>query len=366
VRVGVVGGGQLGRMLGFAGVRLGHTFTFLDPSELAGAKAAGDLIVASYDDEDALAELAARSDVITFEFENVSSSALQAIDVDVLPPVNALEATQDRASEKELFARCGIDAASYALASTPDELRKAIEQVGIPCVVKTRREGYDGKGQAVVRSETDVTTAIARMGGSSAIVESFVEFERELSIVSVRSNDGEVKAYPLVENVHHEGILRLSRAPAPDAEGLQAAAEGIVRRLLDELGYVGVLTLEMFQRGGDLLANEIAPRVHNSGHWTIEGAETSQFENHIRAVTGADLGPTSAVGFSAMVNLIGAIPDPSEVLGIPGAHLHLYDKEPRPGRKVGHITITADDPDEVDRGLEAARGLAGTHLGPAS
>ena len=364
MRIGVVGGGQLGRMLGLAGIPLGHTFTFLDPNESAGARAVGDLIVSEYDDSGALRELASRSDVLTFEFENASAQALTSVTdrVDVYPSIAALAQTQDRATEKELFARCGIATAAHSLASSPQEISRAVGEIGLPCVVKTRREGYDGKGQAVIRSSDDIDPAVAEVGDRPTIVERLIPFERELSIVAVRSRDGEVRCYPLIENVHHEGILRLSRAPAEVHGDLQSRAEQAVGRLLAELDHVGVLTLEMFEHDGELVANEIAPRVHNSGHWTIEGAETSQFENHVRAVTGSPLGATNPTGFSAMVNLIGAVPDPNQILGVPGTHLHLYDKDPRPGRKVGHITIRAEEPAEVDRTLRAIRGLPGTYL----
>jgi 5-(carboxyamino)imidazole ribonucleotide synthase len=351
-------------MLGVAGIPLGHAFTFLEPNESAGARAVGDHIVAAYDDLQALRELASVSDVITFEFENASAEALTSVagDVDVHPSIEALAQTQDRAKEKELFERCGISAAAYRLASGATEISRAVEEIGSPCIVKTRREGYDGKGQWVVRSSADVDAAVTQVGDGPSIVERLIPFQRELSIVAVRSRDGDVRSYPLIENVHHDGILRLSRAPAVVPDDLQSRAEEAVARLLADLGHVGVLTLEMFEHDGELLANEIAPRVHNSGHWTIEGAETSQFENHIRAVTGAPLGETTPVGYSAMVNLIGAVPGTEAVLGVAGAHLHLYDKEPRPGRKLGHITIRKEERADVDRTLRAIHGLPGTYL----
>lgn len=347
-----------------AGIPLGHTFTFLDPNESAGARAVGDHIVAGYDDRDALGELASVSDVITFEFENASADALTSVagKVDVVPSIDALAQTQDRASEKELFERCGISAAAYTLASSATQISRAVDEIGCPCVVKTRREGYDGKGQAVVRSSADIDAAVATVGDRPSIVERLIPFQRELSIVAVRSRVGDVRCYPLIENVHHQGILRLSRAPASAPDDLQSRAEEVVARLLADLGHVGVLTLEMFEHDGELIANEIAPRVHNSGHWTIEGADTSQFENHIRAVTGAALGATTPIGYSAMVNLIGAVPDPDAILGVAGAHLHLYDKTPNPGRKVGHVTVRAEEPADVDRTLRSLRGLPGTYL----
>lgn len=366
MRVGVVGGGQLGRMLGLAGVPLGCTFTFLDPSDNAGARAVGHLLIGSYDDEKRLAELASMSDVVTYEFENVPADAARRVEssVPVFPPPRALELIQDRATEKGLFERCGVEVAAYRLASGRDGLASAVEEIGLPAVVKTRREGYDGKGQFVVRAASDLDQMDAGMSTQELLVEQMVELRRELSVIAVRGRDGGLVIYPLVENLHHEGILRVSRAPAPDASSLQATAEQATRSLMDELDYVGVLTVELFEtRDGRLLGNEMAPRVHNSGHWTIEGAETSQFENHIRAVTGRPLGSTSPRGYSAMVNLIGDIPDPAAVLAIEGAHLHLYDKEPRPGRKVGHITIRRDSAEDVEEALTRLAGMPGTYLG---
>ena len=365
MRVGVVGGGQLGRMLGLAGLPLGCTFTFLDPSEVAGARAVGDLLVGAYDDDARLDELAARSDVVTYEFENVPAEAARRVEetVPVFPPPRALELTQDRASEKQLFEKCGIDVAPYALASSHSELTQALAEVGYPAVVKTRREGYDGKGQFVIRSVEELQARAADLDARALLVEQLVDLRRELSIVAVRDRAGDVVTYPLVENLHHEGILRLTRAPAEGVAALEEPAERAVRALLDELGHVGVLTVELFEtRDGRLLGNEMAPRVHNSGHWTIEGAETSQFENHIRAITGLPLGLTTARGSSAMVNLIGAVPDVADVLAVGGAHLHLYDKEPRPGRKVGHITVRRDSPAAVEDALATLAGLPGTYL----
>jgi 5-(carboxyamino)imidazole ribonucleotide synthase len=237
-------------------------------------------------------------------------------------------------------------------------------------VLKTRRYGYDGKGQVILRRPDDVTHAWEKLGGVPLILEGFVPFEREVSLLAVRGRAGEVAFYPLVENHHEEGMLRLSLAPAPGlTPELQAEAEGHGRRVLGALDYVGVLAIEFFQvharrgRGGRdggpgrLLANEMAPRVHNSGHWTIEGAETSQFENHLRAVLGLPLGGTAAAGHSAMVNLIGTVPDPAPLLAVPGLHLHLYGKAPRPGRKLGHLTLRAADPDVRGQRLATVQAL---------
>ena len=320
--VGVIGGGQLGRMLGLAGIPLGLSFRFLDPAPDAPAGAVGELLVGAYDDADLLARLADGADVVTYEFENVPVEAARR--VGAVPGPAALEAAQDRLAEKRLFRRLGIPTARI-----DDEVE------AFPALLKTRRLGYDGKGQRLVDEHP----------GSDAdhVLEELVAFDRELSLIAVRAPDGETRFYPLVENVHEDGILRSSRAPAVDAP--QALAEDYAGRVLEELDYVGVLALELFEADGDLLANELAPRVHNTGHWTIEGAVTSQFENHLRAVLGLPLGPTDLRGEAAMVNLIGTPPPPEAVLAIPGAHLHLYGKESRPGRKLGHVTLLDPTPE---------------------
>jgi len=354
VLVAVLGGGQLGRMLGLAGIPLGLRSRFLDPSPDAPARAVGELVVGAFDDPDALEEVARGADVVTYEFENVPAASARALAgrAPVLPPPEALEAAQDRLAEKRLFERCGIPVAPYVPVDREEDLPGAIEALGLPAVLKARRLGYDGKGQAVVRSAQDAGPAWAAVGAAPSILEALVPFERELSVLAVRGRDGEVRVYPVVENVHRGGILRVSRAPAPDLpEGLGEAASAYVRRALEALGYVGVLAIELFQAGGELLANEMAPRVHNSGHWTIEGAATSQFENHLRAILGLPLGAAEARGQAAMVNLIGRLPDPSRLLAVPGAHLHVYGKSPRPGRKLGHVTVLAPDRETLEERL---------------
>jgi 5-(carboxyamino)imidazole ribonucleotide synthase len=345
-RVAVLGGGQLGRMLGLAGLPLGLEFVFLDPSPDACAAAVGDLVVGGLDDEAAAAKVAAGADVVTYEWEGVpAGTAYEAgRTVPIRPAPVALEVSQDRVVEKTIFNGNGIATAAFRAVHDRASLDEAIAAIGLPAVLKTRRGGYDGKGQAVLRAPADADAAFAELGGVPLILEGFVLFQRELSIVAVRGLDGEVACWPVVENTHELGILRLSRAPAPAADAaLQARAEECVRPLLDGLEYVGVACVELFEVDGELLANEMAPRVHNSGHWTIEGAHTSQFENHLRAVLGWPLGSTAARGVSAMVNCIGALPDRDAVLAVPGAHLHDYGKAPRRGRKVGHVTICADD-----------------------
>jgi 5-(carboxyamino)imidazole ribonucleotide synthase len=325
--VGVIGGGQLGRMLALAGIPLGLSFRFLDPAADAPAGEVGELLVGAYDDAELLDRLADRAAAVTYEFENVPVEAARRIGA--IPAAAALEASQDRLVEKQLFRRLGIPTVRI-----DDEVK------AFPALLKTRTLGYDGKGQRLV--ETWPGTVPGH------VLEERVAFDRELSLLAVRGLDGDTRFYPLVENVHEGGILRTSRAPAADAP--QTEAEEYGARLLDELAYVGVLALELFQVGDELLANEFAPRVHNTGHWTIEGARTSQFENHLRAILGLPLGSTESKP-SLLVNLIGSVPRSEDVLAIPGAHLHLYGKEPRPGRKLGHVTLVEPTP-RRERALE--------------
>jgi 5-(carboxyamino)imidazole ribonucleotide synthase len=292
---------------------------------------------------------------VTYEFERVPAASARRVAqrVPVHPNPDVLEVSQDRLTEKKLFNRHGLATPEFRAASGRVELGAAVESLGLPVVVKTRREGYDGKGQVVVRRRDEIERAHQELGGKDLLVEALVDFDRELSLLAVRSLEGDIAFYPAVENHHREGILRVSKAPAPDlTPALQTGAEAHGRALMEELDYVGVIAIELLQLGDALLGNEMAPRVHNSGHWTIEGARTSQFENHIRAITRRPLGSTQAVGHSAMVNLIGELPNLDEVLGLEGAHLHLYDKRPRPGRKLGHVTLVADDSSELDNRLE--------------
>lgn len=353
--IGILGGGQLARMLALAGHPMGHSFVVLTPDEGAPAAAVAETIVAAYDDASALERLAERCDVVTYEFENVPLAAVAILRsrVPVHPPERALEVASDRVNEKELFRRLDIPTARFLAVDDASGMEDAVRFAGLPAVLKTRRLGYDGKGQRVLRTSRDVEGSFTGLGAVPQILEGFIDFRRELSILAVRASGGATAFYPLVENRHEGGILRFTRAPAQNlAPWHQERAEGYARALLEELDYVGVLALELFDDGTDLLANEIAPRVHNSGHWTIEGAETSQFENHLRAITGAPLGSCRARGESAMINLIGDTPDPLAIQAVPGAHLHLYDKSPRPGRKLGHVTITAADPAALDARIE--------------
>jgi 5-(carboxyamino)imidazole ribonucleotide synthase len=350
VRVGIVGGGQLGRMLAIAGYPLDIRCTTLDPARDSPASQVAPSIIGPYDDREALARLADRANVVTYEFENVPVDAARFLMelAPVFPPAEALEIAQDRVREKELFDDVRLPTATHEALATPGELRSAVERVGTPAVLKTRRLGYDGKGQAVIHDPVLAEDAWRAIGEVPSILERVVEFDRELSILGVRGRDGSFAFYPLVENHHRDGILRLSVAPAPAlTPELQAKAESHARAVMDRLEYVGVMAIELFHVGDSLLGNEMAPRVHNSGHWTIEGAETSQFENHLRAVTGLPLGSTATRGSSVMVNLIGTVPETAAVAAVAGAHLHLYGKEPRPGRKLGHVTIVGREPGSV-------------------
>ena len=339
--VACIGGGQLGRMLGLAGVPLGFSFRFLDPAADACAAAVGELVVADYGDDDALDRLASGADVVTYEFENVPVEA--AARVGALPGVAALERGQDRLREKELFRSLGIPTARFG----------TLDDTGLPALVKLRRLGYDGKGQRRVERPEALQ--------DDELAEEIVRFDRELSIVGVRGGDGETRFWPVGENVHRDGILRVTRAPAADVP--QREAEAIATALMDALAYVGVLAVELFEVDGRLLANEFAPRVHNTAHWTIDGAETSQFENHLRAILGLPLGETAARAPSVMVNLIGCVAEPADMLALRGAHVHLYGKGPRSGRKVGHVTLVDPDDDSVARAVALADAAASAALG---
>lgn len=346
LHVGVLGGGQLGRMLALAGYPLGLRFRCLDPADDAPAGHLAEHVAGGYDDPATLDRFAAGLDVVTYEFENVpvAAAAHLAQRVPVYPPPAALSTAQDRLEEKRCFQWLEIPTPAFSPVENRRDLIAAMRVIKLPGVLKTRRLGYDGKGQVLLRTPADVETAWQALAGQPLLYEAFVPFNRELSILAVRGRDGATACYPLVENHHRDGILRLSLAPAPACPpSLQALAEEYARRVLDRLDYVGVLAIELFQVGDRLLANEMAPRVHNSGHWTIEGAVTSQFENHLRAVCGLPLGDTAPRGYAAMVNLIGALPDRATVLAIPGAHFHDYGKAPRAGRKLGHITLVEND-----------------------
>jgi 5-(carboxyamino)imidazole ribonucleotide synthase len=341
MRIGIIGAGQLGQMLGYAARDLDVECRFVDPSNTPPAADCGEVIQRPFDDAEALAELAATCDVVTYEFENVPVEALHKIEgkVPVYPPAAALRHAQDRLDEKRLFDQLDIPLPGYRTIDSCEDIVTAVDQLGLPLVIKTRRLGYDGKGQFIIRDRNDIDDAWKALGANSLIAEQWVNFDYEVSAIGARNVDGDVVIYPLSRNVHKDGILRTSRSPI-DAPVLTERAETYVRRLLGHLDYVGVLALELFVCDNDLMANEFAPRVHNSGHWTIEGAATSQFENHLRAVMNKPLGSTASVGHAGMINLIGDIPD--SVRSLEHGVLHDYGKAPRPGRKLGHITVTAE------------------------
>jgi 5-(carboxyamino)imidazole ribonucleotide synthase len=357
VKIGVLGGGQLGRMLALAGYPLGLCFRFLDPAPDAPAGHVGELVVGAYDDPAAVRAFLQGIDLVTYEFENVPAATVEWLtgSVPAYPPPRALEVAQDRLYEKQLFEACGIPVPPYAAVGNEEELEQALVTVGVPALLKTRRLGYDGKGQAPVTDRATAVTAWRQLGGVPCLLERRVAFDCEVSVLAARSRDRSTVVYPLVENEHRDGILFCSRAPARTASAdLERTASGYARQLLDELGYTGILAVEFFVVGDTLLANEMAPRVHNSGHWTIEGAETSQFEQHLRAILGWPLGDTSLRAYAGMVNLLGAVPPLDALLAIPGAHVHVYGKAPRPRRKLGHVTVLASGATEREGRLAKA------------
>ncbi len=348
MNLGVVGGGQLGRMLALSAVPLGIRTTFLDPSDSACAKDVGTLICAAYDDPSAISQLAESSDVVTFEFENVPPDTVAALAQrkPAFPPAEALRTARDRWFEKSLFQRLNIETPPFARVDDQESLEAAIDDIGLPCVAKTRTLGYDGKGQKVLRSPADVSGTFAALRAVPAIVEGFIEFDYEVSCIGVRARDGRSAFYPLVKNEHRHGILYRSE-PLLDS-ALRARAEAALGAVMDALHYVGTMAFEFFVHGGRLIANEIAPRVHNSGHWTIEGAFCSQFENHVRAVFDMPLGSTEVNGPVAMFNVLGRRPNVAELLAIPGANWHDYTKSERTGRKIAHVTVTAANQAELN------------------
>ncbi|MGI8561463.1 MAG: 5-(carboxyamino)imidazole ribonucleotide synthase [Luteimonas sp.] len=346
--VGILGGGQLARMLALSGAPLGLRFLVMDTVADACAGQFAPLLVGDYRDREALASFASQVAVATFDFENVPAESAQWLSerIPVFPNPGALAIAQDRLVEKTLFRELGIPVPPFADVDTRAALEAAIADIGAPCILKTRRLGYDGKGQFRLRTPADAQDAWSALGAQAGtvglILEGFVDFEHELSVVAVRGRDGEFRTWPLTENWHVDGVLSASLAPAPVDEHIAPTAFAHARTLAKRLDYVGVFALELFCRDGELLANELAPRVHNSGHWSIEGAETSQFQNHLRAVLGLPLGATDAIGQACMLNWIGEMPAADAVLREPGGHWHDYGKSPRAGRKVGHATLRAD------------------------
>lgn len=355
MKVGILGAGQLGRMLAISGYPLNHQFGFLAASENEPSSLLGKVFI---NDNNALVDFA---DVITFESENTDIEKIKEIskNTSVYPSEKSLFVAQHRGREKALFDKLNIPCAPYKMVNSKQDLKQAIDTIGLPAILKTATEGYDGKGQFFIRDKIQVNEAWKSMNGVESILEGFVNFKRELSLIAVRDANNNHKYYPLVENTHHNGILRLTVAPAQSiGPQVQKTAQHYMQTLLDKMNHVGVLTIELFETQKGLIANEIAPRVHNSGHWSIEGAHTSQFENHVRAITGLPLGDTTPnYPFCAMINIIGKIGDVNTVLNMPNAHLHLYDKDERANRKLGHINITANSQVELEASIEQLKGF---------
>ena len=357
MKIGVLGAGQLGRMLALSAYPLGHQMRFLalseeDPSSLLGKTYINNHsgVIELFSDD---------SDVVTYESENTDVSIVKSVGKksNVYPSESSLHLTQHRGREKNLLSQLNIPCAPFKMVNSLSDLKSAVEHIGLPAVLKTAKDGYDGKGQFHIKYESQIDEAWEHMMGAESILEGFVNFKRELSLIAVRGLDGSLKYYPLVENTHHEGILRLTIAPAQNiSKSLQQKAEGYMHSLINEIDHIGVLTLELFDSKDELIVNEIAPRVHNSGHWTIEGSQTSQFENHIRAITDSPLGETSIKSsFNAMINIIGMHGQTNKVLETKNAHLHLYDKEERKGRKLGHITLTSDSLEELNKSIDSLK-----------
>ncbi len=356
--IAVMGAGQLGLMLHEAALRMGYRCRFLDPAPDACAGRVAEHIVAPFDDEEALDRLIDGATVLTYENEHIPTEALERASarVSVAPSAQALRVAQDRLHQRELLDRLGIASAPHAPVSSVEDIAEALRMVGTPAIIKARRGGFDGRGQAMIHAAEDAPAAWEAIGQRPAMLEGVVSFRRELSIVGVRSQAGEMRFYPVVESVHERGILVRTRAPGPGlTTEIEHEAQRIARAVAEALGHVGVLAVELFETPRGLLVNEFATRVHNTGHWTIEGSPTSQFEHHLRAILSRPLGTTDLVAPSIMCNIIGAIP-PSVIRlrdrPVEGVHVHLYGKEPRPGRKIGHVTCTAPT-------LQEAEALAG-------
>lgn len=359
MKIGILGGGQLGRMLTLAGYPLGIHCTCYEEASGTSASHVGEVDNGSITNQKHIEAWARRQDVLTYEWENYPAELVGHLAEirPVHPNVKALATAQDRWQEKILFDELDIPVPPFRFASSEEEIRKAADELDFPFVVKTRTGGYDGKGQVVVRSEADIAAAVQLSTHSPVIAETFVEFTSEVSIIGVRASNGDMVTYPLTHNVHRDGILRVSTVPAPVDGELEQSAHVYMGAIMKRLQYTGVLALELFVTPRGLLANEMAPRVHNSGHWTQDGAETSQFENHLRAIAGLPLGSTALRCPTAMVNCIGQVPPAASVLAIPGAHLHTYDKEPRPGRKVGHINVIAPNTETLAYRVEQVEAL---------
>ncbi|MCK6491129.1 MAG: 5-(carboxyamino)imidazole ribonucleotide synthase [Planctomycetes bacterium] len=354
--VAILGGGQLGRMLVLAGRRIGVDCRLLVP-EAEAAMGMAQVVNAAWDDDDALRRLADGATVATWEVEHVPLGTVERLErlVPMHPAAAVLATVQDRARQKHLYDTLGLATAPWTAPTDLDSCREAAARLGLPLVAKARRGGYDGRGQRILRSQADVSEAWSQRGPDGIILERLMSFTDECSIVSVRGKDGCIRHWPVVENRHRDGILATTLAPHPAwSPGLQARAEAIACTLLRHLDYVGVLAVEMFRNGETLVINEVAPRVHNSGHWTIDGAACSQFENHLRAILGRPLGETAARGHAAMLNCLGTMPD-ALLTDERGVHRHDYRKLPRPGRKVGHLTVVGASAAERDARLAVLR-----------
>jgi 5-(carboxyamino)imidazole ribonucleotide synthase len=352
MRIGILGSGQLGRMLAQAAHKLGHTCAFYDSSASTATAGLGDVTEGDFGDREALKAFASRCDLITYEFENVPCETARFLETlkPVYPPSKALEVSQDRLTEKEFLQKLGIGTPRFQAASTEAELLDVCATLGYPCIAKTRRFGYDGKGQYRIAKPADVPLAWKALNGAPLLVEGFVPFTRELSIVATRDINGSIAICPLAFNTHIDGILYRSEIPAPDlAQSVKTLAHEAITKVLETLNYVGTMAIELFEVRGEILANEMAPRVHNSGHATIEGLKTSQFTNHILAITGSQLGSTEPLSRAVMYNIIGMIPDLTQVNILTNVHVHLYNKAERAGRKLGHLTLL--NPSEGEESL---------------
>lgn len=354
MRIGIIGGGQLAQMMALAGYPLGFQVLSLETNDYCPAASVCEIVIGEYIDQEKLQLLASRTDILTYEFENIPVSMLERIDAPIYPPLKALGIAQDRLLEKNFFNHLSIPTTHYFAVNSLQELKEAISSIGLPAVLKTRTLGYDGKGQVVIRKEKDIELAWEALKGQALLVENLIAFDREVSCIAVRARSGEIVFYPLSENQHADGILKYSKVLAAD-EPTGVLAQSYLKKIFKELDYVGVLTLEFFEKDGKLFANEMAPRVHNSGHWTINGAHTSQFENHLRAIVGLPLGSTAALGHVAMLNLIGSTPSLSDLLSIPEARCHIYGKEARPGRKLGHVTFCVENEELLEKRLRQMR-----------
>ncbi len=357
-QIGILGGGQLGRMMARAGQCLEKQFAFYDTSNNKSLSLLGQVFT---DKNNSVTQLADFAGVVTYESENTSLEQVRAIAkiIPVFPAEKSLSISQNRGLEKDLFKKLNIPCANYQLVNSLTELHSAVNEIGLPAILKTTTEGYDGKGQFVIKNQSQIEQAWQAIGHKELILESFIDFSRELSIIAVRNEQNEHVYYPLVQNIHHEGILRYTIAPAQQIiDSVQEVAENYMKQLLDELNHVGVLSLEVFETDEGLIVNEIAPRVHNSGHWTMDGAQTSQFENHLRAITGMPLGSTMPKqNFAAMVNIIGKTGDIKSVQNMLNTYLHLYNKEERAGRKLGHINILANSAEELFKMIKQLDGF---------